>query len=191
MSGVTSEKTIRMLFHLFSLYGLPDQLVSDNRPQFTSSEFSRFMKLKGIHHFRSAPYHPATNGLVERFNKTLKQAIKTGKYSGKSIQETISEFLFRYHSTPHSTTGVSPSELFLRRKMKITLDLLKPDLQRRVEEKQTIQKHGQDGKGKERIFEIGQSVWAKDYRQGYPLGLRGECKIFLVHECISLQWQMG
>jgi len=49
------------------LYGIPKQLASDNGPRFLSSEFGNFMKQNGIKHLRSAPYHPASNGLAERF----------------------------------------------------------------------------------------------------------------------------
>ena len=62
MSSTTFERTINELRQLFSSFGLPDQLVSDNGPQFVSTEFSEFLRLNGIKHFRSAPYHPATNG---------------------------------------------------------------------------------------------------------------------------------
>ena len=67
MSSTTSFKTIEALRSLFAKYGLPEQLVSDNGPQFTSEEFADFMKVNGIKHIRSAPYHPSTNGLAERF----------------------------------------------------------------------------------------------------------------------------
>ena len=96
------------------------------------------MKSKGIHHFKSAQYHPVTNGLVERFNKTLKQAIKTGKNSGKSTQESKIKFLFIYQSTPYSVTEVASSKLFLGLKLKTKLDLMRPDVQHRVEEKQVM-----------------------------------------------------
>jgi transposase InsO family protein len=52
--------------------GLPEQLVSDNGPQFTAAEFQLFLKKNGVKHITSAPYHPATNGLAERFIQTLK-----------------------------------------------------------------------------------------------------------------------
>ena len=70
-SSTTSQHTITMLQHLFAMYGLPLQLVSDNGPQFISSDFAEFMKKNGIKHIRCAPYHPSSNGLAERFVQTF------------------------------------------------------------------------------------------------------------------------
>ena len=65
MSSTSSAKTIEVLRNLVVSYGLPQQIVSDNGPQFVSEEFSDFLKKNGVKHIRSIPYHPSTNGLVE------------------------------------------------------------------------------------------------------------------------------
>ncbi len=70
-------KTIELLRSLLASYGLPDQVVSDNGPQFSSEEFQVFMKQNGIRHIRCAPYHPSSNGAVERLVQTFKQAMKS------------------------------------------------------------------------------------------------------------------
>ncbi|XP_056144368.1 uncharacterized protein K02A2.6-like [Lampris incognitus] len=72
MDSTTASKTITVLRGLFSRHGLPHILVSDNGPQFCSEEFATFLKANGVKHIRSAPYHPATNGLAERFVQTFK-----------------------------------------------------------------------------------------------------------------------
>ena len=54
----TGSATIGKLRSLFAAYGIPEELVSNNGPQFTSEEFSVFMKNNGIKHTTSAPYHP-------------------------------------------------------------------------------------------------------------------------------------
>ena len=65
MFSTTTSKTIDALRTLFARYGLPDQVVSDNGTQFTSEEFSQFMKANRIKHIRTAPYHPSSNGQAE------------------------------------------------------------------------------------------------------------------------------
>ena len=134
MSSITSTKTIEILRSVFATHGLPQKIVTDNGPSFTSQEFSEFMKANGIKHVTSAPYHPSTNGLAERGVQTLKQGIRRTK--GSSIQEKVSKFLFNYRITPHSTTGIAPSELLMNRRLRSWLDLLHPEISRKVEAKQ-------------------------------------------------------
>ena len=67
MASTSTTKTITYLRQLFATHGIPEQLVSDNGPQFTSEEFAKFMKRNSIKHIRCAPYHPSSNGLVELF----------------------------------------------------------------------------------------------------------------------------
>ena len=58
MSRTTTEATIQALRDLFARYGIPEILVSDNGPQFTSVEFKEFLIRMGVKHLKSAPYHP-------------------------------------------------------------------------------------------------------------------------------------
>lgn len=164
MTSTTSAKTIDVLRTLFDRYGLPEQLVSDNGPQFTSEEFTAFMTSNGVKHIRTAPYHPSSNGQAERFVQTFKRGMKAGEESAPSLNARLSQFLLAYRSTPHATTNVSPSELFLKRKIRTRFDLLKPDLQSRVMSKQEDQKKYHDRHCKPRQFTIGQSVMASDFR---------------------------
>ena len=61
---------------MFAVYGLPDKLVTDNGPTFTSELFSEFMQQNGIHHIQTAPFHPASNGLAEWAVQTVKEGLK-------------------------------------------------------------------------------------------------------------------
>ena len=173
MSQTTSTKTITVLRHLFASYGLPEQVVSDNGPQFVSDEFATFLKANGVKHVRCAPYHPASNGLAERFVRTFKQAMKAGKHDGQTQQHQLENFLFTYRTTPHATTGVTPCSLFLGRDLRTKLTLIQPDVERRVREKQAAQKHQHDQHARERSFAIGQKVMVKNLRPG-PAWIPGE-----------------
>ena len=72
-SGSTSRETIEKMRHALANHGIPEVLVSDNGPCFTSEEFETFCKLNVIKHITSQPYHPATNGLAERGVRTFKE----------------------------------------------------------------------------------------------------------------------
>ena len=64
MTTTTSTATIQHLRMMFSRFGLPETLVSDNGPQFSAEEFRSFCRLNGIHHILVTPYHPSSNGMV-------------------------------------------------------------------------------------------------------------------------------
>ena len=76
MPSTTFQRTITVLRDLFSSYGLPEEVVSDNGPQFVSHDFSNCMKMNGIKHTLTPPYHPASNGAAERSVQILKQAFR-------------------------------------------------------------------------------------------------------------------
>ena len=168
MSTTTASRTIIMLRQLFSRYGLPEHLVSDNGPQFTSDEFADFMKCNGVKHIRCSPYHPSSNGAVERLVRTFKQSMKASSNDHLSSQQRLQNFLLTYRSTPHSTTGETPSTLFLGRRLRTRLDLLVPSLEERVAGKQANQKSQHDVHSKLRQFEPGQHVMVRDKRPTAP-----------------------
>ena len=66
MTSTTSTATINVLRDIFSRYGLPEIMVSDNGPQFISSEFQQFCPNNGVMHRTSAAYKPSTNGQAEQ-----------------------------------------------------------------------------------------------------------------------------
>jgi len=142
------------------------KIVSDNRPQFVSGEFGQFMKQNGVKHIKCSPYHPSSNGQAERFVCTFKQAILAGEREGAPLDQRLQNFLLMYRVTPHATTGVSPGKLFLGRDLRTRLDLLGPQLNTQVCNKQAAQKEPHDNRAKTREFCVGQEVMARNFRPG-------------------------
>ena len=163
MKTTTSQKTIDALRDIFARFGLPELLVSDNGPQFVSKEFQEWLARHGIQHIRSSPYHPQSNGAAERCVQTFKNALKAMK-GETDMKAKLATFLFKYRNTPHTTTGLTPSELFLGRQVRTRLTMLHPDVAARIRNKQLKQQayHGHAT----RNFQIGDKVWAKDYTSG-------------------------
>ena len=166
MQTTTVSKTIDVLRQMFSMYGVPEHVVSDNGPQFTAEEFAVFLERNGVRHTRSAPYHPATNGLAERFVQSLKQGLRASQSSRLPLACRLDNFLMTYRSTAHSTTGVSHSSLFLRRELRTRFDLLRPDTAAEVNRKQLQQKAHHDRHAVARQFSVGDLVMAKNFRTG-------------------------
>ena len=126
MNTSTSNATIEKLRMIFATHRLPEKLVSDNGSNFTSEEFEQFLRMNSIKHVKTAPYHPASNGLAERAVQTFKESMK--KMKEGSIETKVSRFLFQYRITSHTTTGVAPAELLMSRKLVSRFDLLTPDV---------------------------------------------------------------
>ena len=145
-SSVTIEK-----------HGIPEIVVPDNGTVFTSDEYETFMTSNSIRHIKSAPYHPSTNGLTEHAIQTLKGNLKKSKTG--PLETRISRFLFKYRTTPHTTTGISPAELLMG---------LHPDftIQTRVTNKQQRQKDNHDSHASKRYFTIGDTVFIRDFPVG-------------------------
>ena len=168
MSSITSEATIEKLRDMFARHGIPQQLVSDNGSQFTSQEFSDFTKRNGIKHTLVAPYHPRSKQSV-----SFKRLSNFFKAEGSaSIKQSLARFLFSYRTTPNSTTGQTPAELFLNRRLRTRLDLMRLDLGRKVFDKQSDQKARHDKVSREREFALGEQVLVQNFR-GKPRWLNG------------------
>lgn len=76
--SASTAVTISKLRSMFATHSLPHILVSDNGVAFTSLEFKAFLGQNAIRHVTSAPYHPATNGMAERYVQTFKAAPNKG-----------------------------------------------------------------------------------------------------------------
>ena len=86
--------TTRELRKLFTTHGIPEIVVLASGTAFTGKEFYEFMARNDIWYLRTAPYHTATNGLVEHAIQTFKTA--TRKPSNGSIDSKLVRFLFHY-----------------------------------------------------------------------------------------------
>jgi transposase InsO family protein len=162
--SITSATTIQFLRSAFSRFGIPVTVVSDNAPNFTSSEFIGYLESMGIRHVTTAVYSPYSNGAAERMVRTFKEGMRHLK--GEDVQKFIEQFLFRYRVTPHTTTGRSPAELMFGRKARTIFDLLHPagDVKAKVQAKQL--QMSQRVKPRPEIFAPGEHVIVKMFGRG-------------------------
>ena len=158
MQSTTAERTVEELGEIFSDKGLPEQIVSDNGPQFTS-EFGEFTKRNGIKHIFASPFHPSTNGLAERFVQTFKRSLRAAKT--KNLKRKLANFLLAYRNTPHQTTGMSPAVMLNGRNLRTRLSLMKPDMSAKVARNQLTQADYR--RGRDRQFMEGDRVLARNY----------------------------
>ena len=82
-------------------------------------------RLLGIKKTRTTPYHPQSDGMVERFNHTLEaQLSKFADHNQKDWDLHIPFLLMAYRSAIHDTTGCSPVKLMMGRELKLPIDLI-------------------------------------------------------------------
>ena len=109
MNSTTTSATIRVLRDLFSKYGIPNQVVSDNGPQFSSEEFRHFLKMNGVKQVLVAPYHAASNGAAERMVQSFKRSLSASKSTNRSTQQCLDSFLadVQVYEAPNHRTNTS------------------------------------------------------------------------------------
>lgn len=154
VTQATSAAVIDVLRSLFATFGIPRKVISDNGKAFISNEIKQFYASNGIQAATSPAYHPATNGQAERYVAELKRALL--KDADKSIQCRLARFLYRQHTTIHTTTGMTPARAMFGRELLCPLDLLKRETDKRSPE-------SQEALQKSRRFAIGDRVLIRQF----------------------------
>ena len=116
---------------IFARHGIPEVVMSDNGPQYSSYLFAEFAKNYGFNHITSSPRFPQSNGEAERAVKTVKGLLK------KSTDPYLA--LLTYRATP-LRNGYSPSELLMNRKLRTTVPIVRNQLRPSVPDIQFLQK---------------------------------------------------
>ncbi|EZA51533.1 hypothetical protein X777_09780 [Ooceraea biroi] len=156
MKNINSEKTIEKYREIFTTFGLPQVLVSNNGRTFIAKEFQYFLKQNGIFHKCTAPYNPATNGLAERFVQTLKQGLRKLSVTDKNVTRNLQKLLFHYRLLPHQERGKSSAELMFGRNLNSRLNLIFPRTEQRNESENV-------NLTKIKQFEVGERVAVREY----------------------------
>ena len=123
--SVTSSKIIKWLDEIFSRYGAPDSMISDNGPQFTSQEFTNFLMSYNVLHLRTAVYNPQGNGCVERFNRHLKTGIQAFHAQGVEWSAGVQAIIRNYRATSLTPNSKSPAELLFGRKIRLPFEVVR------------------------------------------------------------------
>ncbi|KAK7102371.1 hypothetical protein V1264_020601 [Littorina saxatilis] len=116
LHSTTSSAVIQKLSAHFARHGIPEKLVSDNGPQYSSEEFSHFATTWDFQHVTSSPGYPQSNGLAERTVQTVKNILDKAKTDGHSALLSILE----YRTTPVDGLA-SPAQLLMGRQLRACL----------------------------------------------------------------------
>ena len=115
MSSTTSDAVISKMMDICARWGVPEEIVSDNGPQFASERFRKFSQEYDLTHLTTCSYYPQANGEAE-----------SGVRIAKKILRQCGPFLalLSYRATPHTITGVIPCQLMRGREMRTLLPTL-------------------------------------------------------------------
>ena len=94
------------------------RLLSDNGPSYVSSGFAEWLEEKGIEHTRGKPYHPQTQGKIERWHQSLKNRILLENYYlPGELKSRIEEFIIHYNTRRYheSLNNLTPEDVWLGR----------------------------------------------------------------------------
>ena len=112
----SSAQVITHMKSIFSRHGIPQIVMSDGGPCFTSREFQQFSKLWGFQCVRSSPHYPRSNGLAENCVKIVKRLLSKTLEQGEDLYLA----LMAYRDTP-LVSGKSPAQLLFNRKLNTRL----------------------------------------------------------------------
>eukprot|EP00731_Ephydatia_muelleri_P011389 Em0006g283a len=106
VKAIDAEHIAEELVKIFARVGIPEEILTDQGSNFTSQLLAEIYQLLHVHPIRTTPYHPQTDGLVERFNKTLKEMLrKVAADDGANWDKWVPYLLFAYREVPQDSTG--------------------------------------------------------------------------------------
>ena len=91
------------------------KLLSDIGPTYVSKEHKHFLKRKDIEHIRGAPYHPMTQGKIERWHRSMKNVVKPKNYySHSALEQPIAEFVayYNYQRYHEAINNLTPADVY-------------------------------------------------------------------------------
>ena len=132
--GTASETVIHKLKSHFPRYGKPDELISDNGPQFSSAKFQKFMRDWDITHNTSSPHYPQSNGKAESAVKTAKRMMR------KTTNEDQYLALLSIRNTPQQGIDLSPAQRLMGRRTKTLVPATHTLLKMQTSRRDTVDK---------------------------------------------------
>lgn len=94
-------------------------LLTDNGPGFLGKALDEFLKLRAMRHITASPYHPQTNGKLERYHRTAKARVNLFVYhSPEALIEAMESFVnyYNYHRYHEALGNVTPADVYYGRR---------------------------------------------------------------------------
>ena len=115
MKSTNFNTVSNRLDNLFSIFGYPEKIKTDNGPPWDGHEIDLFFKARNIKHRPSIPLWPRSNGQVERFMRNINKIIQHANASNTPWKESLRSLMLQYRNSIHSATNETPAKLFFNR----------------------------------------------------------------------------
>lgn len=126
LRDITAETVAEALLNIFTRVGIPREVLSDQGSQFMAGVMKEVSRLLSVKQLVTSPYHPICNGLVERFNGTLKMMLKRMcAEKPRDWDRYIGPLLFAYREVKQESMGYSPFELLYGREVRGPMSILR------------------------------------------------------------------
>ncbi|UYV65170.1 K02A2.6-like, partial [Cordylochernes scorpioides] len=113
-----------LMDNLICRFGVPLELHSDQGRNFEAGVFQELCRLLGIRKTRTTPLHPQSDGMVERFNKTMEEHLsKVVEQHQRDWDVRLPPFLMAYRAAIHETTRQTPAKIMFGRELRLPCDL--------------------------------------------------------------------
>ncbi|XP_042299936.1 uncharacterized protein LOC121917889, partial [Sceloporus undulatus] len=138
LRSIQATRIAQELVKIFSRVGFPKEILTDQGSNFMSQTLQKMWELLRVKPLRTSIYHPQANGMVERFNRTLKGMLRKFVESHpKSWPQLVEPLLFAFREVPQSSLGFSPFELVYGRRPRGILDIVKEGWEEEAPNSQT------------------------------------------------------
>ena len=141
LKNTTAQEVINHTHSMFARHGIPEIVVSDNGPQYSSDLYATFSRKYGFDHETSSPHYPLGNGEAERAVKTVKEMLR------KSGDPYLALLVCR--STPLEN-GYSPAQLLMSRNLRTTLPITREQRRPKVVDQSELEEKEEHLKGRQK-----------------------------------------
>jgi hypothetical protein len=108
-----------------TIFGVPRQIHSDQGRNFESELFAEMSKLLGITKTRTTPYRPQSDGMCERYNRSMLMMLRAVVNEDRTDwDDWLPHIALAYNSSAHETTGLSPFKMMFGREANLPLDVM-------------------------------------------------------------------
>jgi len=178
LNGLATGSIIRSLFQVFQRFGLPEQLRTDNGPQYASEEFRALMKRYDIAHVTSSPHYAQSNGMAERAVREAKKLLRKIPYGTPEFYVALLE----WRTTPRSDRLGAPSERLMARRLRTLVPIHRKQLVPKVLSPEKVRAALLEERCKQKFF------YDRHAKQQPPIS---EGQSVSIHDPLTGKWQPG